>query len=163
LGSPVPIYRALMLEVERRRQALGFPMEKFSEWAGLCDRFYPKALHADKPSGRQVQWGTFQIIIDALFPNGVDVILKPRPGAVMSENDLKAKLLQLKAIKDPKSQRELMSELGKRGAESRRAKLSKARRSAIARRAIKTRWRRERKTRTTPKQLAPDSGNTQRA
>jgi hypothetical protein len=152
-----------MLEVERRRQALGLPMEKFSEFAGLCDRFYPKALHADKPSGRQVQWATMQVIIDALFPNGFDLEIRAKPGPIMSESNLKAKLLQLKAIKDPKSQRELMSELGKRGAESRRTKLSKARRSAIARRAIKTRWRRERKTRTTPKQLAPDSGDTQRA
>lgn len=145
MGAPTPIYRAIMLEVERQRHAVGFPMEKFSEYAGLCDRFYPKALHADKPSGRQVQWQTLQVMIDALFPNGFDLIIKPRPGPMMSESNLKAKLLQLKAITDPKSQRELMSELGKRGgaraAEThKRNAEARRRRKAAASHAARIRW-----------------------
>jgi len=160
LTQATPIYRAIMLEIERRRVALGFPMEKFSEYAGVPDRYFPKALHADQPSGRQAQWGTLQVIVDALFPHGFDLEIRPRPGAVMSADNLKAKLLQLKANIDPRSQRELMRELGRKGgmallarrapqalrkqrrnaAKSRARALSKERRIEIAKEAAKKRW-----------------------
>lgn len=115
MTTATPIFRAIMLECERRRVALGFPMEKFSEYAGLPERYYPKALHADLPSGRQGQWSTLQTIIDALFPSGFDVEIRARPGAPGDYESLKAKLLQLRATKDPRSQRELMRELGRKG------------------------------------------------
>jgi hypothetical protein len=134
-----PIYRAIMLEVERRRHAVGFPMEKFSEYAGLPERYYPKALHADTPSGRQAQWGTLQIIIEALFPHGFDVTITPKAGQIMTEDSLKAKLLHLQAAKDPKSQRQLMSLLSTMATpDARRAgrkKIPRWRRRQIARRA----------------------------
>ena len=139
------IYLAIMLEVERRRQALGFPMEKFSEYAGLPERYYSKALHPDTASGRQAQWGTLQIIIDALFPAGFDVVIKPRAGAAMNGDSLKAKLLRLQAAKDPKCQRELMRELaGRVSPEARKAgrrKIPAWRRRQIARRAGRARAR----------------------
>jgi hypothetical protein len=115
MSTATGIYRAVMLECERRRASLGLPMEKFDEYAGLSERYYAKALHADAPSGRQAQWGTLQVIVDALFPAGFDLEIKPRPGLVITADNLKAKLLQLKAIKDPKAQRELMRELGRKG------------------------------------------------
>jgi hypothetical protein len=153
-----PIYRAIMLEVERRRLALGLPMEKFSEYAGLCDRFYPKALFSDTPSGRQVQWGTLQVIIDALFPHGFDLEIRAKPGAVISANNLKAKLLQLKATADPKSQRQLMRELGRKGglvsATRKRRKQPIWKRRAIARKAARARWLKGKK----PQDIAPADG-----
>lgn len=133
-----------MLEFEQRRQALGFPMEAFSEYAGLPDRYYPKALHADRPSGRQAQWATVQIMADALYPNGFDLIIKPKPGAVMSEDNLKAKLLRLQAVKDPKCRREMMAELGRAGRAHQLANFSPEKRSAIARRAARRGWRKRR-------------------
>jgi len=116
MNTTTGIYRAVMLECERRRDALGLPMAKFDEYAGLSDRYYAKALHADAPSGRQAQWGTLQIIVDALFPAGFDLEIRAKPGAVITAENLKAKLLQLKAIKNPKAQRELMRVLGRKGA-----------------------------------------------
>lgn len=140
------IYRAVMLEIERRRQALGFPMEKFSEYAGLSDRYYPKLLHADEPSGRQANWGMLEIIMDALYPHGYDVIIKAKPGQVISAENLKAKLLGLAAQKDPKCRRELMRELSHKAAEGRK-NIPKRRRKAIARQAARVRWRRYRNSR----------------
>jgi hypothetical protein len=135
------IYRSLMLELERRRFALGLPQERFCEYAGLSDRYYAKALHADEPSGRQAQWSSVQALVDALFPHGFDLELRPKPGQVISPTNLKAKLLHLRAHHDPRSQRQLMQELGKKGGRVRAARLSERRRIAIARRAAKARWR----------------------
>lgn len=160
MTQATPIFRAIMLECERRRVALGFPMEKFSEYAGLPERYYPKALHADLPSGRQAQWGTLQIIVDALFPTGFDVEIRAHPGAPMDYVSLKAQLLQLRARHDPRTQRELMRILGKKGGlallakrapqalKKQRAKagrararaLSSERRTEIAKQAAKKRW-----------------------
>lgn len=134
------IYRAIILECERRRMALGLPMEKFCEYAGLPDRYYGKAVCVDTPSGRQPQWTTLQIIIDALFPHGFDVEIRAKPGQVIDANSLKAKLLQLKAHHDPLAQRELMTGLSVKAAEGRK-RIPARKRSAIARRAAKARWR----------------------
>lgn len=138
------IYRSIMLEIERRRHAVGFPMEKFSEYAGLPERYYPKALHADTPSGRQAQWGTLQIIVEALFPHGFDVTITPKPGQIMTEDSLKAKLLHLQAAKDPKSQRQLMAELSALAAEGRK-KIPRWKRRRIARQAARARHRKEKR------------------
>lgn len=151
MTAATPIYRAIMLEIERRRVALGLPMAQFCEFAGLPDRYYSKALHADEPSGRRAQWSTLQIIVQALFRNGFDLEIRARPGPAISEESLKAKLLQLKATVDPKSQRQLMRELGMRGAarpglKIKRRKLRKWRRRAIAKRAAKIRWEKAKNT-----------------
>jgi hypothetical protein len=139
MSHVTPIYRSIMLEIERRRHAVGFPMEKFSEYAGLPERYYAKALHPDTSSGRQAQWGTLQIIIEALFPHGFDVTITPKPGQIMTEESLKAKLLHLQAQKDPKSQRQLMVELASRATtdarKAGRKKIPRWRRRQIARQA----------------------------
>jgi hypothetical protein len=134
------LYRAIILECERRRMALGLPMEKFCEYAGLPDRYYGKAVCVDTPSGRQPQWPTLQIIIDALFPNGFDVEIRPKPGTVIDAGNLKARLLQLQANHNPLAQRDLMRELSGKAAEGRK-RIPARKRSAIARRAAKARWR----------------------
>lgn len=139
-----PVYRSIMLEIERRRIALGWPMEKFSEFAGVPDRYYAKALFSDAPGGRQAQWRTLQLIIDALFPAGFDIEIKARAGAVMTKDNLKAQLLQLRATVDPRSQRQLMSDLGKRGAKkgghARWKNVNASARARIARKAAIIRW-----------------------
>src|SRR5688572_18418407 len=80
MTDATPVYRALMLGCEERRVALKLPMEKFSEFAGLSERYYSKALYADQPSGRQASWQTMQIIFDALWPDGFEIIVKPKSG-----------------------------------------------------------------------------------
>lgn len=148
------IYRAIMLEVESRRLALGFPMERFSEWAGLPDRYYPKALMADTPSGRQASWETLQTIVDALFPHGFDLIIKAKPGKVIGASDMKAQILQLREAANPQTRRERMAEIGRRATfESRqlgRLKLTKRQRKKIARMAAIARWQKKREARAAP-------------
>lgn len=139
------IYRAIMLECEQRRVALGLPMERMSEWMGISDRSYPKYLNADTPSGRQAQWPTLQTIIDALYPHGFEVIIKPKPGAVIGPEDMKAKRLELRARENPVSLRDSMRKLSVLGNEARKTKLSASRRKHIAKIAAKERWKRWRR------------------
>lgn len=143
--SRVPLYRALMLELEARRLALGLPMERFSEWAGLPDRYYPKALLPDTPSGRQASWDLMQTMMDALYPHGFEIVIRAKPGAVIGAEDMKAKLLNLRAHHDPKTRREFLQEIGRIGGEksgrSRMKKLNAKARSSIARNAAKERWK----------------------
>ena len=125
-------------------------MDKFCEYAGLPERYYAKGLHADMPNGRQSTWPMVQNIIDALFYSGFDVEIRARPGAPMDYESLKAKLLQLRANHDPRTQRELMTSLSVKAAQGRKAIPAKRRR-AIARRAAKMRWRRPKVVEITPK------------
>jgi len=60
-----------MLELERRRQQLGWSMWLVDDAAGLNDGHYAKLLHADRPSGRQGTWASLHLIISALFPEGL--------------------------------------------------------------------------------------------
>lgn len=175
------IYRAIILECERQRIRLGFPMEKFDEFAGLPERYFAKALHPDQKSGRQAQWSTMQLIIDALFPTGFDVEIRARPGAPKDYDSLKAKLLQLRATRDARTQRELMSDLGKKGAQAmltkrgsqafkkqrknagraRALSLSPERRKQIAELGAKARWSTPQLVEVTP--IIPKAANADRS
>ena len=53
MTAATPIYRSIMLQVHDRMTALGLPLEKLSEFAGLPDRYIGKAIHCDEKSGRQ--------------------------------------------------------------------------------------------------------------
>lgn len=138
------IYRAIMLECEQRRIALGLPMERMSEWMGISDRSYPKYLNADTPSGRQAQWPTLQTIIDALYPHGFEVIIKPKPGAVIGPDDMKAARLELRARENPVLMREIMAQRGAMGQAAYKAKTKPEDRRKWAKKALKTRWNRYR-------------------
>ena len=99
------------------------------------------AANADAPSGRQAQWGTLQIIIEALFPAGFDVKIEARPGPVITAENLKAKLLALKATVDPRSQRERMREIGRKGGLK---KVPRWKLRRIARKGVRARLRKAR-------------------
>jgi hypothetical protein len=141
LTDAVAVYRALLLECERRRQQLGVSMERFSEFAGIPDRSYGKCLYPDSSAGRQATWETVQRIVDGLFPDGFDLIMKPRKGPGLDKYSVKFAARFGAAFHDRKHIREHMSELGKRGAAGYKSKVSKSRRSALARRAAMARWR----------------------
>jgi hypothetical protein len=55
-------------------------MQEVCDRSGLADYYFSKALHASTPSGRQANWRTLQDIVDALFPEGYDVVIKPKTG-----------------------------------------------------------------------------------
>jgi len=137
-----PFYMAIMLELERRRLQLGLSMQEVCDRSGVADYYYSKALHASTPSGREARWSTLQDILDALFPAGADVVIKPKVGMRLDAKQLRCKIKFAAALTDSKSQRALMSELGKRGAKARIEKyrlLNPAERKAIAEKARKTR------------------------
>jgi general stress protein YciG len=132
MTDATPVYRAIILECERRRVALGMSMEKFSEFAGLPDRYYAKALRVDEPSGRQASWSTLQIIVDCLFPDGFDVQLKPKIGGQLDALSLMFKTRYEQALGNGKTRREHMAEIGRKGGAARKANLSQEERSRIA-------------------------------
>lgn len=138
VNKATPIYRAILLECERRRQELGWSMWQVDDAAGLQDGHYGKCLHADRPSGRQAQWPTVHLIVTALFPEGFDVQLTRKPGGAMSAEGCRTKIRFAAADHDRISRRKLMSELGRKGGEV-RSRLPKARRVEIAQKSAETR------------------------
>jgi hypothetical protein len=117
-------------------------MEQVADRAGVGDRYWSKALYPDTPSGRQARWDTLQDIVDALYPAGFDVEIRPKTGLRLGPKELRCKIAFAASAIDKKSQREMMRALGKKGGEARREKyktMSRAERLAIARKARKTR------------------------
>jgi transcriptional regulator with XRE-family HTH domain len=137
-----PFYMAVMLEIERRRLQLNISMQEVCDRSGVADYYYSKALHASTPSGREARWSTLQDIVDALFPEGYDVEIRPKVGMRLSAADLRCKIRFAVAPTDRNRQRELMRTLGREGGKARAAKfktMSKAERQRIAKKARKTR------------------------
>lgn len=138
------IYRAIMLECERQRYALGWPMWMVDEKAGTQDNYYAKAVHADAASGRQAQWKTLEWIVGALFAGGFDLIIKPKPGATLADPEaLKSKLNALRAGHDGLTQRDRMRSLAalvsKEARAAGRLKIPRKKRREIARKAGRAR------------------------
>jgi transcriptional regulator with XRE-family HTH domain len=155
-----PFYMAVMLELERRRLHLGISMQEVCDRSGVADYFYSKALHASTPSGRQARWDTLQDIVDALFPAGYDVVIKPKTGMRLNPEQLRCKIkFAAAAASNPKLQREVMSEIGKAGAKARIAKyaaMTPAQRKRIYKKAKETR-RQNRLLRAQAGQITPPS------
>jgi transcriptional regulator with XRE-family HTH domain len=132
-----------MLEIERRRLQLNISMQEVCDRSGVADYYYSKALHASTPSGREARWSTIQDIVDAIFPEGYDVVIKPKVGLRLDAEQLRCKIkFAAAAFSDRKAQRKIMRALGKKGGESRREKyktMTKEERQRIAKKARKTR------------------------
>lgn len=143
-----PVYRALLYQIERRRQQVGLSMDAMSDEAGFADRYYSKALHADTPSGRQVQWKTVQEMLDALYPGGFDLKIIPKDGGCLSPQAMRRKIKFAAADRDARVRNELMAELGRLGGQA-RSKMSVKRKREIALKAAKTRARNRQLTRDT--------------
>jgi hypothetical protein len=129
------IYRAITIELERQRQVLSWSMWQVDDASGVQDGHYAKLLHADRPSGRQVDWKTLQLVVSALFPRGFDVCITHKTCAPLTAESHRLKVMF--ASTDKRTRRDLMSELGKRGAKARMLKLGKRERKKIARVASK--------------------------
>lgn len=142
--TPTAVYRSLMIEIERRRQQLRLSSWQVDDVAGLQDGYYQKMLHADAASGRQARWEMIQMLIDALFPDGFDLKLKPNNGAILDVASMTGKLRNVTAFFDSKAQREVMSERGKLGAAALHGKRSPKQRSRNGRKAVQVRWKRHR-------------------
>jgi hypothetical protein len=160
VDKATPLYRAIMLELERRRQQLGVPMWQLDDLGGTQDGYFGKALHADRPSGRQARWETLHLIISALFPGGFDVLIKPKPGELLTPEVQRLKVKYAAADHCPRARRDLMRELGRRGGIARRERLKAMpaeQRKRIAKKAAKTR----RKNRALRQQLRGFAQNSE--
>jgi hypothetical protein len=133
MTAVVPVYRAFLLEIERRRQQLAISQDRLSEVAS--DRSFAKYLHPETPTGRAAQWQTVQTIMDVLFCDGFDLILRPKKGPQLGVLSFRHKLKAAAAQHDRRLRRELMAELGAKGGHARARKLTPEHRREIARRA----------------------------
>jgi hypothetical protein len=139
------VYMTIIHQIEEMRIASGMTMAAFSEYAGLPERYYAKALHPDTPSGRQASWESVQTMLETLAPHGFEVVIRRKPGAVIDPQNLKAKSLEIRALTDPRTMREKMREIGLKGASkggrNRWRRLGAKARARIARKAAKARWK----------------------
>jgi hypothetical protein len=131
----VPVYRSFWLEIERRRQQLAISQDRLSEIAGIADRSFSKYLLPETPTGRAARWETMQIVMDALYPSGFDIVVRPRNGPELDVLSYKFKIRAAAAQHDRRLRREFMAELGAKGGRARAQKLSPEHRREIARRA----------------------------
>lgn len=138
------LYRAVMIEIERRRLQLGWPMWRMDDEAGTNDGHYAHCLHADTPNGRQAQWQTLDLFVGALYPFGFDVEIRHRSGRACTAVDARQKIRAMAAQTDKRSYREMMRDLGMRGGRKSwrkpARKLPLWKRRAIARKAARARW-----------------------
>ena len=129
----------------------------------MADRYINKAVKPNTPSGRVAQWNTVQDIIDAIYPGGVRVILKPNP---VSDPKLVSRLrkqdtrtvsaridhlevsrrggLASARARLTKHTPEQRRRFARRAARARSAALTPAERSEIARAGATARWSRRR-------------------
>lgn len=135
------VYRAIMMEVERRRLALGLPMWKVDDLAGTQDGYLAKMLTPDSPSGRQAGWPLVQDVIDALFEDGFVLRIEPENGLVPSalgiDRGKSTKALQIRHWRHTRYFRDL----GAKGGREFHENLSPRRQKAHQRHAAKIRWK----------------------
>lgn len=80
--SVTKIYRSLVLALAGRIVQRSLTMQQCDDLSGLQDGYVAKLLHPDTGQGRVAGWYTLQLLIDALYPDGVEVVLIPvQPGA----------------------------------------------------------------------------------
>ena len=151
-----------MQEFDRRRRKLKLPSWKVDDLAGLEDGYFQKSLHARAPSGRQAGWRMITYLTDALFPNGVRVVLIPmrkRKRAASGMNGGNGHHIEQTQIVPPKIVRDFLRghlrAIGKKGGKARQRAMTKQERRELARKASLTRWSRPRVTELDPQTMRP--------
>lgn len=148
MTAATPIYRALMVAIETRRRSLGLAMWQLDEAAGTQDGYYAKALWADTKSGRQANWSTVQLMIDALFPDGHALILRPKKRPCLTADSQRVAVRFAGARFDAETRQDFMRDIarkgGLKGGPARAKKLSKRKLSRIGKKGARARWRKPR-------------------
>lgn len=170
MTAATPLYRSIMLEIERQRVALGLSMWQVDDLACTQDGYYAKALHPDTPSGRQAHWYCLHLIVSALFPDGFDCEIRVKKGPLLTALSMKQKIKSAAACaaQERRPQRDYMTILSGLAAIARKEKIKPGKRRSIARHASRTRWRRQRLkvnggNNAAEKQKAPESGGAGQA
>jgi hypothetical protein len=130
-----PIYCAIVLEIERRRQACGISMDEMSELMGTAERAYAKMLYPETSSGRVARWETVQKAVDVLFCDGFRLHLERSPGPALTTEGTRRKILASAAFFNRATARQVMAERGRKGGIARAAAMSPEERRESARKA----------------------------
>jgi len=149
-----PVYRAITLELERRRIAVGISQDRMSELMGTAERSYAKMLHPETSSGRMVRWETLQSAVDVLFCDGYELRIKvfrpcvlatasSGPGVLTTEGT-KRKIKAEAATWDRRIRREVLADLARLGGHARAAALPEWKREQIARQGGRAKARKRR-------------------
>jgi hypothetical protein len=73
--TPATNFYMLVVELlERRRAELGLTLAKLDELSGVQDGYSAHMLKPNTPTGRQAHWDMLQLLIDVLYPDGIDRI-----------------------------------------------------------------------------------------
>jgi hypothetical protein len=141
MAKATSFYCALMAAVEHRRAALGWPMWRVDEEAGISEGYYSKMLHADSAEGRRATWEILQKVANALWPEGRCTVrlLAQDPDSMLPGAAIKATNRAFQTYL-----RSYFISLGRLGAKARNAKLTPEQRSEAARRANFSRQRKRR-------------------
>ena len=103
------VYRDLAAQLHDRIRRLGLPMWRCDDLSGVQDGYTAKMLHPDTPSGRQASWPTLDLMMQALYPDGYTLIIKPNDGG---------RALKLTAPRNPTvdaRERAIMKKMGRLG------------------------------------------------
>lgn len=144
------LYRAIMLEVERRRIELGITMLDLDEIAGTQSGYYGKCQAVDAKSGRQARWETVDLFVQALFPAGMRIKIDQCDDGQLSAASYRRKIVFAAAASGKRNVRSLMLDLAKEGGKARAQRLTPYERSEIARKAGQTGGRGRPKRRMDP-------------
>jgi hypothetical protein len=66
----------VLAAIEHGRIAIGAPMWKMDDLAGLQDGYYSKIINPNAPNGRRARSATLQLVIDALKRRGLHVVVR---------------------------------------------------------------------------------------
>jgi hypothetical protein len=143
--QPTALYCAVIAEMERRRLELGWPMWQLDDKAGTQDGYYAKCLYPGTPSGKRARWETLQLIVDALFPQGVNVTIEPTHkgdmrSAVSIDKGVNTNAVMVRHWRHS----QFFRALGAKGGKAYANNVSARDRSRNARRAARARWARHR-------------------
>lgn len=162
--SSTGIYRSIVVELERKRLAMGISMDMMSELMGVAERSYAKMIWPDAPSGRQASWDKLQKAVDVLWDGGFDVAISKGDTAPEMGPGTRRLIRQSAAHYDRRTQRELMRDLSKLAIEGRKKKIPLWKVRKIARKAARARGRQLKQQakarRTTPRCGEHENGGT---
>jgi hypothetical protein len=144
LADVVPLYNAIVCELERRRRAAGIPMERMSELAGTADRSYAKLLSPESASGRIGNWRTLQMVVDVLFCEGFELRIVPSSEPRIDSPGTRRRIIEEASSWDRKTPRELSIENGRAGGKARLVKMTAEQRREVSMKAARVRWARRR-------------------
>lgn len=160
MTTPTAIYESLMWEIRKHLHDLGMTMRQCDNVSGLQDGYVAKMMHPNTDSGRQAHWRTVQELIDALYPGGVRITIRPIAAMAQIKQSINRKLANETDVLSGLSMadgmakkghlgrmqlRDLASMAGRKGNESRNRKLTPRQRQILARKAIRARWRKVRR------------------